>query len=61
MKAQHLEDNWRAFSSALVERFTDEMERRKDWQTMRNLEYKGDIQTYLAELEQINCRVGAMG
>ena len=61
MKAQHLQDNRRAFSSSLVELFTDKMERRKDWQNIRNLEYKGDIQTYLAELEQINCRIGATG
>ena len=30
MKAQHLQDNWKAFTSALVERFTDQLERRKD-------------------------------
>ena len=52
MNAQHLENNWTAFSSSLVERFADKMERRKDWQTTRNLEYKGDIQTYLDEEEE---------
>ena len=28
---------------------------------MRALEYKGDIQTYLAKLEEINSRAGATG
>ena len=61
MVSQHLQDNWKAFRSAMVERFTDRMESRKDWQRMRTLEYKGDIQTYLASLEEINSRVGATG
>ena len=31
-------DDWKAFQSALVDRFTDQMERRKDFQRMRDLE-----------------------
>ena len=54
-------DNWPDFKEAMVHRFTDQMESPKDWQRMRALEYKGDIQTYLAQLEEINSRVGVTG
>ena len=60
-KAQLLPDNWVEFKKAILDRFMDQMERRKDWQRMCSLEYKGDIQTYLAKLEEINSRVGATG
>ena len=51
MEANYTPDDWKAFQSALLDRFTDQMERRKDFQRMQDLEYKADIQTYLAELE----------
>jgi len=54
-------DSWSDFKKAIVHRFTDQMESPKDWQRMRSLEYKGDIQTYLAQLEEINSRVGVTG
>lgn len=31
VETQHIPDEWNAFKSALVERFTDQMERRKDF------------------------------
>lgn len=61
MKSQRLRDNWRAFKAALVERFTDQIEIGKDWQRLREPDYKGDIHTYLAQIEEINSRVGATG
>ena len=45
---------WRAFKSALVDRFTSQMEYRKVQQKMRSPKHKGDTQTYLAALEEIN-------
>ena len=61
MEANYTPDDWKAFQSALLDRFTDQMERRKDFQRMRDLEYKAVIQTYLAELEEISTRVGMTG
>ena len=61
MEAKGLTDDWESFKSAVIERFTDRMERRKDFQKMRDLEYKGDVQTYLATLEEMNDRVGMTG
>lgn len=61
MKTKKRADSWKSFKAAVVERFTDHMEKTKDWRRMKKLEYKGDIQTYLADLEEINSRVGATG
>ena len=61
MKAKHRKDNWQAFKAAFAERFTDHMEGQRDWCRLRELEYKNDIQTYLAQVEEINSRVGASG
>ena len=61
MEAKNLTDDWDSFKSAIIERFTDRMERRKDFQKMRDLEYQGDVHTYLATLEEMNDRIGMTG
>ena len=61
MEAKGHADDWESFKSAVIERFTDRMERRKDFQKMRDLEYKGNVQAYLATLEEMNDRVGMTG
>lgn len=61
MEASHERDDWTAFSSAMEERFTDRMERRKEYKRMIGLKYEGDIQTYLATLQEMNSRVGIGG
>lgn len=45
----------------MVDRFADQKDERGHWQKMRAVQYKGDIQTYLAKLEEINSRAGATG
>ena len=45
MKTLHLEDNWKAFSMAIEERFTDSQEQGKDHEKLLALEYQGDMQT----------------
>ena len=63
MKALHLEDNWKAFSTAIEERFTDcqEQGNLKDREKLLALEYQGDMQTYLAKFNELNSRVGLSG
>ena len=43
MKTLHLEDNWKAFSTAIEERFTDRQEQGKDHEKLLVLEYQGDM------------------
>ena len=61
MKTLHLEDNWKAFSMAIEERFTDRQEHGKDHEKLLALEYQGDMQTYLAKFNKLNSRVGLSG
>ena len=61
MKTLHLEDNWKAFSMAIEERFTDNQEQGKDHEKLLALEYQGDMQTYLAKFNELNSRVGLSG
>ena len=61
MKTLHLEDNWKAFSMAIKERFTDRQEQEKDHEKLLALEYQGDMQTYLAKFNELNSRVGLSG
>ena len=56
-------DSWNAFSKALLERFTDRQERRRDYHDhrLKALRYEGSIQEYLSRLEELNGRVGVSG
>ena len=57
MKTLHLEDNWKAFSMAIEERFTDRQEQGKDHEKLLALEYQGDVQTYLAKFNELKSSV----
>ena len=61
MKTLHLEDNWKAFSTAMEERFTDRQEQGKDHEKLLALKYQGDMQIYLAKFNELNSRVGLSG
>ena len=61
MKTLHLEDNWKAFSTALEERFTDRQEQGNDYEKLLALEYQGDMQTYRAKFNELNSRVNLTG
>ena len=63
MKALHLEDNWKAFSMAIEERFTDYQEQGKDHENLKllALEYQGDMQTYPVKFNELNSWVGLSG
>ena len=60
-KTLHLEDNWKAFSMAIEERFTDRQEQGKDHEKLFALEYQGDMQTYLAKFNELHSRVSLSG
>ena len=51
MKALHLENNWKAFSMAIEEWFTDRQEQCKDHEKLLALKYQGNRQTYLAKIQ----------
>ena len=61
LEVQNQTDNWAAFSKALLGRFTDKQERRRDYDKIKNLRYEGSIQDYLSCLEELNSRVGVSG
>ena len=61
MKTLHLEDNWKVFSMAIEERFTDRQEQGKDHEKLLALEYQGEMQSYLAKFNELNSRVGLSG
>ena len=61
MKALHLDDNWVAFSAAIVERFTDRQKTVKGHEKLLALEYTGDMQTNLARFNELNSRVQLTG
>ena len=54
MKALNLDDNWVAFSAAMVGWFTDRQETGKDHEKLLALKYTGDMQTYLARFNERN-------
>ena len=54
-------DSWNAFSKALLGRFTDRQEMRRDYDKLKALRYKGSIQDYLSRLEELNSRVEVSG
>lgn len=61
MKTLHLDNNWKAFSTALKERFTDHQEQKMNHEKLLALENQGNIQTYLAKFKKLNSRVGLPG
>ena len=46
---------------AMEERFTDRQETGKDHEKLPALQYAGDMQTYLARFNELNCRVQLSG
>ena len=60
-EASHQYDDWKSFSSALVDRFTDQQEVDKDHDRLLALRYEGSIQTFLARFGELNSRVGLSG
>ena len=61
MEVRHDEDRWETFSKALLARFTDRQEKRRDYDKLKALRYEGSIQDYLSRLEELNSRVGVSG
>jgi hypothetical protein len=57
----HIEDNWKAYSSAIQERFIDEEDLENDEEKMRELKYEGDIKDFITRLDVLNGRVGMHG
>jgi hypothetical protein len=56
-----LEDNWRSYAAALEEQFTDKREIERDLRRMKELVYKGNVDDYLMQIEELNGRVQARG
>ena len=56
--AQHLEDDWNSYETAITERFTDKQEADKNLTKLESLKYNGDIQTFLSEIEELNTTTG---
>ena len=56
-----LEDNWRSYAAALEEHFTDKREVERDLRRMKELVYKGSVDDYLMQIEELNGRVQAHG
>jgi hypothetical protein len=54
-------DEWNPFVSAMEERFINRQEERKALGKMRELKYKGDIESYLTDMETLNYKVGLVG
>ena len=45
----------------MVARFTDRQEKSQDHDKILSLQYQGNIQTYLARLNELNSRIGMSG
>jgi hypothetical protein len=56
-----LDDNWRSYQAALEEHFTDKREIERDLRRMKELVYKGNVDDYLLQIEELNGRVQAHG
>ena len=61
MKKYFKVDEWNAFVSTMEERFLDRQEERKAVGKMRELKYKGDIASYLPDMETLNYKVCLVG
>jgi hypothetical protein len=61
MKKYFKVDEWNPFVSAMEERFLDRQEERKALGKMRELKYKGDIESYLMDMETLNYKVCLVG
>jgi hypothetical protein len=53
-----IEDNWKAYASAIQERFIDEEELENDEEKMRELKYEGGITDFITRLDVLNCDPG---
>ena len=54
-------DNWKAFKSAMVERFVDKHDARENVRKMRKTIYDGDIDDYLAKMQLPNSQADSRG
>jgi len=54
-------DEWNPFVSAMAERFLDRQQDRKALGKMRELKYRGDIESYLMDMETFNYKVCLVG
>jgi hypothetical protein len=54
-------DKWNPFVSAMQERLLNRQEERKALANMRELNYKGDIGSYLMDMETFNDKVCLVG
>ena len=61
LKSQTRKDSWADFKVAVKERFTDQARIDKDHDKMLALRYQGDIQDYLARIQELNSRVDLSG
>jgi len=61
MKKYFKVDEWNPIVSAMEERFLDRQEERKALDKIRELKYKGDIESYLTDMETLNYKVGLVG
>ena len=60
-KTNKIVDTWALYKEALEKRFVDQLELKKDDETMRAMVYEGSIDNYIARLEEYNSRVGLSG
>ena len=61
LKSQARKDSWADFKAAVKERFTDQARIDKDHDKMLALRYQGDIQDYLACIQELNSCVDLSG
>ena len=61
MKQYFKVDKWNPFVSAMKERFLDRQEERNALGNMREPKYKGDIESYLTDMDTLNYKVCLVG
>jgi hypothetical protein len=61
LERQGNEDSWRLFAEALLYRFTDRQQKRRDHDEIKKLKYEGSIQDFLSRLEELNSTVRLTG
>jgi hypothetical protein len=61
MKKYFKVDEWNPIVSAMQERHLDRREERKALGNLRELKYKGDIESYLTDMEMLNYQVCVEG
>jgi hypothetical protein len=61
MKKYFKVDEWNPFVSAMEERFLERQEERKALGKMREVKFKGDIESYLTDMETHNYKVCLVG